>query len=106
MNVLSLFEEFLPNWAKQNNQPIPTKNTDRWYLAWHDFVKTELNSKWLQISQEYKNMQFKTSHDLRQELLQKQLEKQTEQIAEKEVPNTEPVLSDWEKVQQLRKNKN
>ena len=44
MDVLSLFEEFLPNWAKQNNEPIPTKNTDRWYLAWHDFVKTELNS--------------------------------------------------------------
>ena len=43
MDLMKEFEEYLPKWAEEKMQPIPTQeHTERWNIAWGDFLKEHL----------------------------------------------------------------
>ena len=93
------FKEYLPGWCEKKMQPMPKENTDRWNMAWYDFMNDVLLPKWDDIAQSYKHMQFKIHNP------------QTEDNSVSITSNTQETqeivqeckLSEWEKVQQLLK---
>lgn len=95
---MKMFEEYLPKWSEEKNQPIPTMDQmDRWSVAWKDFQNTVLREKHDDIAEEYKSMQLKTYDMLEKE----KRKKKKEEIKKQEEKETveEDQLSEWEKVQ-------
>lgn len=109
MDILQMFEEYLPRWSEEKHQPIPTKeHMDRWYIAWNDFIKEVMTPQWDTYKQEYLDMELKTHADdiLEQQqvdLNQLQAELNKQQIVEPVEPIEveQAKESDWEKVQRL-----
>lgn len=104
MDIMKLFEEYLPIWAKEKHQPIPKQeNADRWALAWKDFLNEYLSERYSEIAEEYRNMQFKTYGDVKKEQRQKKLENKEEVIEEQVEENQEENQeeSEWDKVRKL-----
>ena len=103
MDFMKEFEAYLPKWAEQKMQPIPTRDhPDRWSLAWKDFVTEELTKRKDEIIEEYRNMKFKTVGDVRREK-KAATEKVSEQVELLPEPKEEKPLTEWEKVQAMMK---
>ena len=101
MDIMKMFEEYLPRWSEEKMQPMPTKeHPDRWTVAWIDFVKDVLTPKKEELISEYQSMKFKTKGDLDKEKAEKIEEQKVEPVKEKE----EKELSEWEKVKAMLKN--
>ena len=94
MDIMKLFEEYLPKWSEENMQPIPTmEHPDRWAIAWRDFQNTYLKEHHKEIVEFYKNMQFKTVGDLERE--------QEEEVEEEEPVVEEKEESEWDRVRKF-----
>lgn len=99
MDLIELFQSYLPRWSEENMQPIPDEeHPDRWAAAWKDFQNSYLKEHHDEIVEYYKSMQFKTVG------MQKKQEK--EKIKEEEKQDyfetvVEEELSEWEKVKRM-----
>lgn len=108
MNIMDLFKEYLPIWAEENMQPIPTDDhPDRQALAWKDFQYKYLPKYYEEMDQEYKNMRLKT-RDMKKKEKEKanksvkkenKTQKTEESTQKQETKSCE--LSEWEKIQKL-----
>ena len=109
MDLMKEFEEYLPKWAEEKMQPIPTQeHTERWNIAWGDFLKEHLSEKYDEMANEYLNMQYKTvgERNLELQARKKSAEKVAEEVVEETVEPVEVVKepvkqSSWEKVQAI-----
>ena len=103
MDVMKLFEEYLPRWSNEKHLPIPTtKHMDRWLIAWGDFMKEELPKHYDERRQEYINMRIKTKDMMlaeEREQREVELNKQVEEEA-KEIKEEKP-QSEWDKIRKL-----
>lgn len=99
MDIMKLFEEYLPKWSEEKMQPIPTaEHPDRWAVAWTDFQKEFLPTIKDELIADYKNMQLKTYGDLKKKKKKIVKSEDVEPIPEKQ---EEKELSEWEKVQRF-----
>ena len=109
MDIMKLFEDYLPVWAHEKHQPIPKQeNADRWALAWKDFLNEYLSEKYSEIAEEYKNMQFKTYGDVKKEQKRLNQEKSENKVDENIVESpletkedNDLEESEWDKVRKL-----
>lgn len=98
MDLLKEFEEYLPRWSNEKHLPIPTKqHMDRWYRAWNDFVKEELEPRWEKIRTEYKSLDLYHQED---ELYAEDID----DTAEPEIEETQEEPEETEEVEQQEKN--
>ena len=109
MDIMKEFEEYLPKWAEEKMQPIPTQeHPDRWSLAWSDFIKEHLSQKRDELVQDYLNMQFKTVGDRKREKAKKkQAEEQVVETPVEPVEQEEPKQekqSAWDRIQSMLEN--
>ena len=107
MDLMKEFEAYLPKWSNDKHLPIPTKeHMDRWYRAWGDFVKEELEPRWDNIREEYKSLRLYNPDEPMEEV-EEETEETQEEIEEseivEEVVEEEPANS-WEEIQKIMKN--
>lgn len=101
MDVMKLFEEYLPRWSNEKHLPIPTqKHMDKWMVAWNDFTNEELPKYYEERRQEYLNMRIKTKEMMIEEQRQ-QRELELNKQVEKEEKVEEKPLTEWDKVRKL-----
>ena len=101
IDFIKEFKEYLPKWCEKKMLPMPKEGSDKWNMAWYDFMKEELNPRWEEIANSYKQMRFKTKEEAAQEK-QQQAIPPVQEIEEVE----EQPKSEWERVQELLKRKN
>jgi len=106
-DVMQLFQEYLPKWAEEKMQPMPTEEfPDRWTEAWKDFVNEVLTANYDERVEQYKAMNYKTKGMVRKEKIQKKREEE-EKAVEQSANEPEKPLTEWERVQQyLNKDSN
>ena len=99
MDVMKLFEEYLPIWSEEKMQPIPTPDhPDRWALAWKDFQNSYLKDHYDELCQEYKNMTFKTRGMQEKE---KNIQVNKIDTSPQIIPKDEPIISEWDKIKKM-----
>lgn len=106
IDFIEEFKEYLPQWCDKNMMPKPKEGTDKWNMAWYDFMNDVLTPRFNDIAQHYKNMKFKTKHE--QQLYDSMSINTKDNSTIQDNGATQEQqgeLSDWEKVQQLLKKK-
>jgi hypothetical protein len=103
MDIIKEFEEYLPKWAEEKMQPIPTQeHPDRWSMAWNDFINEHLSQKRDELVQDYLNMQFKTVGDRKREKAKKaQAEEVVAEIPVKQEEPKQEKQSAWDRIQSM-----
>lgn len=105
MDLMKEFEAYLPRWSDEKHLPIPTKqHMDRWYRAWNDFVKEELEPRWENIRAEYKTLKLYNPDE--PEIVEEEPEieqEETQEVAETEKEPTPEPKNSWEEIQEIMK---
>lgn len=102
MDIMKEFEEYLPKWAEEKNQPLPTKElSDRWTVAWLDFVKEVLTPRRSELIADYKAMTLKTFGDLDKEKAKEEEKQKKEEQIEQHIVEETKELTEWEKVKAM-----
>jgi hypothetical protein len=91
MDLMKEFETYLPEWARENNKPIPKIDSMNkvWGMAWESFLKEKLVPQWENIKQEFLDIELMT---------RKNIKKKQADIEILEEEESEEQLSGWEKV--------
>jgi len=108
MDLLKEFEEYLPRWSDEKHLPIPTKkHMDRWYRAWNDFVKEELEPRWDAIRQEYKTLKLYNPEEgqFAEDYIEPDETEETQEVVE-EIEEVEEPKNSWEEIQEIMKKMN
>ena len=102
MDIIKEFEEeYLPRWSEEKMQPIPTREqSERWYIAWQDFMNEVLTKKYSEVNHFYTNMEYKSERQNNVEIIP------MEQFDNTEVTKPEKKKSNWELVMEKRKKSN
>ena len=97
MDLMKEFELYLPEWAEQNNKPIPNINkmNKLWTAAWESFMKDKLIGDWQQRKDAFMSIQLLTKTEMKKRERQKNLQESLESNVEQP--------SGWDKIKKYMK---